>query len=68
MEAAHAQIGGGGGLCRRGSEHLGAFVDAEQLRLWVEVENAAGRLPRADAELECALGADTGGRLGDGVL
>jgi hypothetical protein len=36
--------------------------------LWVEVEHPAGRLPRADAELEHPLGVDTGGRLGDGIL
>jgi hypothetical protein len=33
-----------------------------------QVEHPAGRLTRADAELEHPLGVDTGGGVGDGVL
>ena len=65
-EAAHAKIGGY--TCGQGSEHLRTLVDADQLRIWVDVEHPTGRLPCADAELEHPLGVDTGGRLSDGVL
>ena len=63
LETAHSQIGGGD-VCGRGSEHFRTLVDADQFRLWVEVEHPAGRLPRADAELENPLGVDSGVRLG----
>jgi hypothetical protein len=42
----------GGYVCGQGSEHLRTLVDADQLRLWMDVEHSAGRLPSADAGLE----------------
>jgi hypothetical protein len=63
---AHPQIGGD--VRGRRSERLRNLVDADQLRLWMEVEHPPRRFPRADAELEHPLGEDAGGRLGDGVL
>jgi hypothetical protein len=49
-------------------EHLRTLIDADQLRLWVEVEHPPGRLRGANAQFQHPLGMDTGGRLGDGVL
>jgi hypothetical protein len=67
LETANPQIGGGD-VRGRGSEHPRTLVDADQLRLWVEVEHPARRLLGADPKLENPLGPDTGSRLGDGIL
>jgi len=44
LETAHREIGSGDG-CGRGNKDLYALVDADQLRLWTDVEHPTGRLP-----------------------
>ena len=67
LEATHPQVGTDGGDSRHG-EHLGALVDADQLRCRMDVEDATGRLARTDPELQHPLDANPDRRRGDGVL